>query len=84
MGFKERLKEAREQKGYTQTQLGEMVGVTKSAIANYETGVSSAKEQVLIKLMGALGVDANFLPILPPSLFRLCKDFRHILASAAF
>jgi len=61
MGFKERLKEAREQKGYTQTQLGEMVGVTKSAIANYETGVSSAKEQVLIKLMGALGVDANFL-----------------------
>ncbi len=61
MGFKERLKEAREQKGYTQTQLAEMVGVTKSAIANYETGVSSAKEQVLIKLMEHLGVDANFL-----------------------
>lgn len=61
MAFKERLKEAREAKGFTQQKLANLVGVSKSAIANYETGVSSAKEQVLIRLFDALDIEPNFL-----------------------
>lgn len=61
MAFKDRLREAREAKGLTQQELANIVGVSKSAIANYETGVSAAKEQVLIKLFSALDVTPNYL-----------------------
>ena len=61
MAFKDRLREAREAKGLTQHELANIVGVSKSAIANYETGVSAAKEQVLIKLFSALDVTPNYL-----------------------
>lgn len=36
MGIGKRLKEAREMRGLTQEELGRMVGVTGSAITNYE------------------------------------------------
>lgn len=38
-----------------------MVGVTGSAITNYEKGTSHPKEPLLYKLIEVLGVDANFL-----------------------
>lgn len=56
-----RLKEARIQRGLTQEELARAVGVTKGAIGNYETGVSSPKESVLIKLMQVLEIDANYI-----------------------
>jgi transcriptional regulator with XRE-family HTH domain len=61
MPFGNRLKEARLNKGLTQEELASSVGVTKGAIGNYESEVSSPKEPILIKLMEVLGVDANFL-----------------------
>lgn len=61
MPFGKRLKEARIACGMTQEELAEKVGVTKGAIGNYETEVSSPKEQILIKMMKVLGVDANYL-----------------------
>ena len=36
MGFGSRLREAREKANYTQKELGKLVGVTGSAITNYE------------------------------------------------
>lgn len=61
MSIGSRLKEARLRRGLTQEDLARAIGVTKGAIGNYETGVSSPKESVLIKLMSALGIDANYL-----------------------
>ena len=56
MGIGYRIKEARERLGLTQTELGQKVGVTGSAITNYEKETSHPKEQVIYKLM-----DANYL-----------------------
>ena len=47
MSFATRLRQAREQSGLTQQDLAEKLGVTKSAIGNYENGVSSPKWDVL-------------------------------------
>lgn len=61
MPFGKRLKEARIAKNMTQEEVAAAVGVTKGAIGNYESEVSSPKEPILIKLMKVLKVDANFL-----------------------
>lgn len=61
MGIGKRIREAREQKGWTQRELGTRVGITASAIANYEKELSHPKESVLYRLLEALEVDANYL-----------------------
>lgn len=61
MTIGQRLKEARLLRKMTQTELAEAVGVTKGAIGNYETDISSPKEPILIKLMDVLQIDANYL-----------------------
>lgn len=61
MGIGAKIKLARELNNLTQKQLAEMVGVTSSAITNYENNTSHPKEPILYKLMSALNVDANFL-----------------------
>ena len=47
--------------GLTQTELGALIGVTGSAITNYEKETSHPKEQIIYKLMETLNVDANYL-----------------------
>lgn len=61
MSLGSRLKMARKAKHLTQKQLGDLVSVTGSAIGNYESGVSSPNEDILIRLMEILNIDANFL-----------------------
>lgn len=61
MGIGKRIKEARENKGMTQAELGKKVGTTGSSITNYEKETSHPKEEILYKLIEALNVDANFL-----------------------
>ena len=61
MSIGKRLKEARIRRKMTQEDLAAAVGVTKGALGNYETEVSSPKEAILIKLMEILQIDANFL-----------------------
>lgn len=61
MGIGYRIKEAREHLGLTQTELGKLVGVTGSAITNYEKETSHPKEPVIYRLLDALDVDANYL-----------------------
>ncbi len=61
MGIGYRIKEAREIQGLTQTELGKLVGVTGSAITNYENETSHPKEAIMYKLFDALQVDANYL-----------------------
>ena len=61
MSFASRLRQAREQSGLTQQDLAEKLGVTKSAVGNYENGVSSPKWDVLLKIFDILHVEPNFL-----------------------
>ena len=61
MSFASRLKERREALGITQPELAALLGVSKGAIGNYETGVNSPRAAVLYKLFDVLRCDANYL-----------------------
>lgn len=61
MSFGEQLRRRREELGISRTELAARLGVTKSAVGNYETGVSAPKEEVLLQLFDALQVDPNYL-----------------------
>lgn len=56
------IKQARIQKGYTQEELAELVGVQKSAVAKWENGrVSEIKRSNLYGLAQALGISPTSL-----------------------
>lgn len=61
MSFGEQLRKRREELGMSRDTLAEKLGVSRSAIGNYETGVSTPKEDVLLRLFDALQVDPNYL-----------------------
>lgn len=61
VGIGKRIKEARENLGLTQNELAELVGVTGSAITNYEKETSQPKGPIMYKLLESLNVDANYL-----------------------
>ena len=61
MSFGEQLRRRREEMGISRAELAQMLGVSRSAIGNYETGVSAPKEEVLLQLFDALQVDPNYL-----------------------
>lgn len=56
-----RIKKAREEKGYNQTELADIVGVKPAAISQYESGSRIPSTQVLIKLADVLEVTTEFL-----------------------
>lgn len=57
MNIGDRIREARLAKGLTQEQLGEMLGVKRSAIAKYEKGrVVNIKRSTLKKISDILGI----------------------------
>ncbi len=56
------IRRARTEKGYTQEELAELVGVKKSAVAKWENGrVSEIKRSNLKRLSEALGLNPNEL-----------------------
>ena len=61
MGFGEQLRRRREELGISRAELADRLGVSRSAVGNYETGVSAPKEEVLLRLFDALHVDPNYL-----------------------
>ena len=64
MEIGQKIKEARLAKGLTQEQLGNLVGVQKSAIAKYENGrVVNIKRSTLHKLGKVLGLRGSDLII---------------------
>lgn len=88
MSIGSRMKERREELGITQTQLAELIGVTKGAIGNYETDANSPKASIMYKVFSALKCDANYLyqdemadsesSMLPPEERSLLKLFRQL------
>jgi len=54
-----RLRELREQKGLTQGQLAELVGVKRDAVARWEADVREPGWSNVVALANALGVDCT-------------------------
>lgn len=61
MGIGLKIKQYRERANLTQEELAELIGVTASAVGNYEREVSHPREDVLYKLFDALGAQPNEL-----------------------
>lgn len=61
MSINSRIKERRESLNMSRIELAEKIGVTASAIANYENEISSPKIEVMYKIFNALKCDANYL-----------------------
>lgn len=55
------LKEMRKEKGLTARELGEKVGVSESAISQYENGVKKPSYKTLLALAAALDVSVDYL-----------------------
>lgn len=56
-----RIKEVREQKGLTQKQVAEEVGITEATLSRYENDLREPKAEIVSKLAKALGVSSDFL-----------------------
>jgi len=56
-----RLREARKERGLTQTELGELIGVGKSAICCYEKETRNPTLEALIEMIHVFGVSADYL-----------------------
>jgi len=57
----ERIKKIRKQKGLSQTDLGERIGVSQQVITNYERGLREPDIETLLKIAGALDVTLESL-----------------------
>ena len=56
-----RLKEERLKRGYSQEQLGTLVGVSKVSISNYERGLEQPKMKRLQKLIDVLEISPKYI-----------------------
>lgn len=62
MEIGQKIKAARLQKGYTQEELGKIMGVKKSAVAKWESGrVVNIKRSVLVKMSEVLEIPPHEL-----------------------
>ena len=61
MSFGHQLKKRREELGLSRVVFAERLGVSASAISNYENGLSFPKEEVMLRLFDSLEVDPNTL-----------------------
>lgn len=61
MSFAQRLKKARTDKGISQTELGEIVGIHYTQIGRYENKGAQPSADILAKIANALEVTSDFL-----------------------
>lgn len=61
MSFGDQLKKRREELGLSRAELAARLGISVSAIGNYENGVSFPKEEVMLQLFDGLETDPNTL-----------------------
>lgn len=59
MGIGNKIRTIRERRGITQEELARRLGVTPSAVGNYERDVSHPKEEILYRLFTALSCEPN-------------------------
>lgn len=61
MKIGKKIHELRKQQDMTQRELAKKIGVTPSAVGNYEQGVSFPREEILYRLFSALNCTPNEL-----------------------
>lgn len=61
MEIGDRIKDARERAGLTQTQLAEKVGVRYQSVQQWEAGATSPARAKMVKIAAALGVTVAFI-----------------------
>lgn len=61
MSFSEKLKFIRTSKNFSRKEIADAIGVTVSAISNYENGVSTPNYETLISLTDYLNVSTDYL-----------------------
>ena len=61
MSFGQRLRERRKELGISQGELAKALGVSRSAISNYENGQNAMREDVLLRLFRVLEIEPNYL-----------------------
>ena len=61
MSFGERMQQRREELGLSRTALAKRLGVSLSAVSNYELGISFPKLEVLLRLFDCLETEPNAL-----------------------
>lgn len=61
MTFGDRVRARRGELDMTRVELAALLGVSPSAVGNYETGVSFPKEEIMLRLFDALETDPNTL-----------------------
>jgi len=87
MSFGQRLRRRREELKMTRGELALRLGVSVSAVGNYETDQNAVRNDILPRLFHALGVDANYLyqdyfaaaeQVLSPSERALVEKYRSL------
>ncbi|ATJ91566.1 MULTISPECIES: helix-turn-helix domain-containing protein [Acetobacter] len=61
VAFGARVRTKREQKGFTQAELGRMIGLSENSVVQYETGRAVPKTANFERLAEALGVSSRYL-----------------------
>lgn len=61
MTFPERLKMLRDDKGFTQQQLAEVLNITVSSVSHYENGSRQPSIEILIRLADVMNVSVDYL-----------------------
>ena len=56
MSFGQRLRDRRKELGISQGELAKSLGVSLSAVSNYENGLNAMREDVLLRLFRVLDV----------------------------
>ncbi|MBI1406011.1 MAG: ImmA/IrrE family metallo-endopeptidase [Caulobacter sp.] len=62
----ERIREAREARGYSAESFAERLGVTRQAVAQYETGQASPSGEVMRKIVAETAQPVAFFTTMPP------------------
>ncbi len=57
----ERIKELREEKAWTQTELAKILGVTRSCVNAWEMGISVPSTQYVVELASLFRISTDFL-----------------------
>ena len=57
----ERIKELREEKAWTQTELAKILGVTRSCVKAWEMGISVPSTQYVVELASLFHISTDFL-----------------------
>lgn len=60
-GIDKKIKELRTKRGLQQTELAEMLGVSKSVISSYENAVHLPPYDILVRLSNLFGVSCDYL-----------------------